>query len=372
MRPVISQILTSASEIRLDRKIDSKGLFSDLKNGQIVEARVDQCFSSRHARLMIQGKGVSARTHLPLQPGQKMRLRVTHEGPYPRFQLIETTGRNRLYVPSDILRSPDRPGPFIHLSRWLAVMVHRKSTAGVGFETGAGERMGQLLETMAASTGQPDPDRVRGFVRQGGFTWENKLASIRMARKSLSPALVQRLIEGDLKALSMLIVRNAAEEGGPWVEEIRAFLENLEQLQLFNSRLLGESGRCFLPLPILFDAHIRFGQMLIDLGRDSSEDAEKKERVVRVSLLLEMSELGHLLVELSLLKNAVTGVFHVEDHTVQTQIRDRLPELVDRLTAVGFQVHEMTCRTVSPRSLETVSLADRLIDDRDGVLRIVV
>jgi hypothetical protein len=184
--------------------------------------------------------------------------------------------------------------------------------------------------------------------------------------------VVQRLIGGDLKALSLLIAQSSAEKETPLFHEIHAYLEHLESLQLLNSQVSKDSGRYFIPLPILFNGEIRFGQMLIDLGKETASDTGSKDRIVRVSLLLEMSSLGHLQVELSILKNAITGMFSVEDPAAQTRIDAQLPQLAEKLNRSGFHVHEMTCRTVAPQILQTTSLAKRLLDDCDRVLSIVI
>ncbi len=372
MGPTISHILATSSEVRLDKSIESNGVLSRLKKGQILEARVDQTFSPRRARLVIQGKTVSAQTHLPLQSGQKLLLRVIEAGTHPKFKLVEKGGGDPLRALTDVLRAPDRSGPYHILSRLLQTVVESDSAPVASLGKGAIERMGRLLSAVYEPSVPPDRHTVKSLISKSGMIWENKLVSILNAQKPLPPALVQRLIEGDLKALSLLAAQSASEDQPPWLEDIRAYLDSLERLQLFNTQVSKESGRYFIPLPVLLDEPIRFGQMLIDLGKDSKTDAESKDRLLRVSLLLEMSNIGHLQVELSILKDEITGIFGVEDDTTQTLINGYLPQLVEKLNRRGFHVHEMACRTLSPRILQTVSLADRLIDDREGLLSIVI
>lgn len=371
MVPTISHILATSSEVRLDKKVEPKDPLSHLKKGQIVEARVDQTYSSRKARLMIQGKAVSAQTHLPLQTGQQMLLRVIQAGAHPRFQMVETSRGDFLHLPSDLLQTLNRLGSDTILSRLFTPITEAGSVSGFLHDTEAFERMDRLLASISEMADQPDRHAVKSYINQSGLTWENKLVSLLNTQKPLPPALVQRLIEGDLKALSLLITQSS-EEKAPLLEEIHTYLEDLESLQLLNSRVYKASGRYFIPLPILVDERIRFGQMLLDLGKDTASDAERKDQILRVSLLLEMSTLGHLQVELSILKNAITGMIDVEDTAAQARIDDQLPQLVEKLNRSGFHVEEMTCRTVAPQTLHTTSLVDRLIDDRNGVLSIVI
>lgn len=372
MDPSISHILATSSRIRLDTKIDSDSLLWRLKKGQIIEARVDQVVSQRHARLIIQGKSVSARTHLPLQPGQKILLRVTRAGAQPEFQIVETKEGEWFKFPSNALKMMGKSGPYSILSRLLKTLSDSNPAKIDASGAEAFKRLEHLLKSMKDPSGHPDRNTVKSFISKSGLTWENKLLSMLLSEKSLPKEVVQRLIAGDLKALSMAATQNSADEDGGWVTEIRAYLDSLERLQLLNSQVSKESGRYLIPLPTSFDENIRFGQMLIDLGKESGADADKKNRVVRVSLLLEMSNLGHLQVDLSILENSITGMLSVENETVHTLIRAHIPELTEKLQKSGFHVYDISCCQVNPQTLSTASLTDRLMGDCNGLLSIII
>jgi flagellar hook-length control protein FliK len=372
MGPFISQILATSSRVRLDSKADSGNSVWRLKKGQIIEARVDRVVSQGHTRLIIQGKSVSARTHLPLQSGQKILLRVTRVGAQPEFQVAETKGGEWFKLPPDALKIMGKPDPYRILSRLLKSVsdTNRATFDSAGAE--AFKRLAHLLKSMQDPSCHPDRDTVKSFIHKSGLTWENKLLSMLLSEKSLSKEAVQRLIAGDLKALSMSIIQNSSDEEGGGVTDIRAYLESLERLQVLNSQVSKESGRYFIPLPTPFDDSIRFGQMLIDLGKESGADTEKKNRVVRVSLLLEMSNLGHLQVDLSILENSITGMLTVGNDTLHTLIKAHIPELSEKLQKSGFHVYEISCCTVDPQTLSTASLTDRLMDDRNGLVSIII
>ena len=372
MDPSISHILATSSRIRLHTKIDSDSLLWRLKKGQIIEARVDRTVSQRHARLIIQGKSVSARTHLPLQPGQKILLRVTRAGAQPEFQIVETKEGEWFKFPSNALKMMGKSGPYSILSRLLKTLSDSNPAKIDASGAEAFKRLENLLKSMKDPSGHPDRNTVKSFISKSGLTWENKLLSMLPSENSLPKEVVQRLIAGDLKALSMAATQNSADEDGGWVTEIRAYLDSLERLQLLNSQVSKESGRYLIPLPTPFDENIRFGQMLIDLGKESGADADKKNRVVRVSLLLEMSNLGHLQVDLSILENSITGMLSVENETVHTLIRAHIPELTEKLQKSGFHVYDISCCQVNPQTLSTASLTDRLMGDCNGLLSILI
>ena len=214
MDPSISHILATSSRIRLDTKIDSDSLLWRLKKGQIIEARVDQVVSERHARLIIQGKSVSARTHLPLQPGQKIRLRVTLAGAQPEFQIVETKEGEWFKFPPHVLKMMGKSGPYSILSRLLKTLSDSNPAKIDASGAEAFKGLEHLLKSMKNPSGHPDRNTVKSFISKSGLTWENKLLSMLLSEKSLPKEVVQRLIAGDLKALSMAVTQNSADEAG--------------------------------------------------------------------------------------------------------------------------------------------------------------
>jgi|GEM_PF-2608245 hypothetical protein len=372
MGPVISQILATSSRVRLDTKVDSDNLLGRFHKGQIVEARVDRTVSQRQAQLIIQGKTVSARTHLPLQPGQKILLRVTRAGAQPEFQVVEAKGGKWFECPLDALKLLGKSGPYSLLSRFIKAVPDSNIPKMNASGAEVFKRLEHLLKSMQDPAGHLDQNTVKSFISKSGLTWENKLLSMLLSERPLPEPVVQRLIAGDLKALAMAAVQNIADEGDGRVIDIRAYLDSIEQLQVLNSQVSRESGRYLIPLPTLFNENIRFGQMLIDLGKESGGDGDKKNRVVRVSLLLEMSNLGHLQVDISILENSINGMLSVENETVQALINAHLPELAEKLQKSGFHVYEMSCCQVNPQTLSTASISDRLMDDRSGLLSIII
>jgi len=77
-------------------------------------------------------------------------------------------------------------------------------------------------------------------------------------------------------------------------------------------------------------------------------------------------------VDISILENSINGMLSVENETVQALINAHLPELAEKLQKSGFHVYEMSCCQVNPQTLSTASISDRLMDDRSGLLSIII
>jgi hypothetical protein len=363
----ISQIIAFGSEIQVDKGVPPGRVLSGLGKGQIVEAEVVRSISPRQVLLKMKGKTFSAHTCIPFKPGQKISLRVTHTGSRPRFQYVETRGGSFLQLPPDCFSDFRRLCPYGALGKLLRNLKSQPETPLARAVLISIER---LVKAIAPESDVADPDRTRGFIRKSGLTWEHKLLSVIEAKRSLPQPFLQRFIEGDLKGLSLLLMQNAEKEDFGGINDLHLLLENIERLQVLNHHASKESGRFLVPVPVLFDRDIRFGQMLVDVGSRSSGPGE--DRIIRVSLLLEMSGLGNLQVDLSILKGAITGLFSVEDDSSRLLIESQMPHLLERLQKSGFIVHDMSCRTVGPEALSSASLADRMIEDHPGVLSILV
>ena len=365
----ISHILASSSEVWVDQKTDTNTALKNLKKGQLIEAKVDKAVSPRQAQLLIQGKTVSARTYVPLQPGQVILLKATDAGPQPLFKFVETKGENLIHVPQGALETLGRRGPYELLFRILETIRLYDVNGKDRFQRKIFERIENLVKSFSIKSSHPD---IRSIIKRSGISWEYKLSSALKSGKPLPAGLVQRLVDGDLKGLALQLAVSLSEEGESLSQDIRAFIESLDRLQLLNSHASKETGRYALPLPVLLDESLRFGQIYIDLGKDSDADPNKSDRVIRVSLLLEMSNLGHIQADLAILKNALTGSLGVESDAIRFFIETHVPLLIKKLKKSGFEVHDMTCRTVSPEAIATASLTNQLVDLNEGVLNIVI
>lgn len=234
--------------------------------------------------------------------------------------------------------------------------------------------MSEIVREMALKSDAPDSQMVERFIKNSGLSWENKLLNLADSETGALPkrAAVE-MMESDLKGLALSTLSLAHEKPDEALSLVKGFLESLEELQLIN-RYSGEAtGRYLVPFPVMWHEQIRFGQLLIDLGKETDKGKPLKERVIKVQLLLELSNLGDVRADFSIYKKAVTGLFGVGDPQVGAMVKKELPGLEKRLTALGYKVYGIDCEVVSPELLSTTTLTDQLIDhDANRVLNLLI
>jgi len=182
------------------------------------------------------------------------------------------------------------------------------------------------------------------------------------------------IIQEDIKAAILNYIGNAGNETGS-VEDIhmfKEFIQNLENVQLLNSHL-SESGKYIIPFPILSADQLSFGQLLIDLGENNEQKSSSKENsILKVSLFLEMTNLGPIRADFSVLKENITGGFQVSDKETASFFKLMLPELKDRLQIHGYNVHRIECNVVEPERLAEKSIIKELLKSEDHGFSVMI
>jgi hypothetical protein len=205
-----------------------------------------------------------------------------------------------------------------------------------------------------------------------GLLWESKLASITSMGKAPTPAGIERLIAGDLKALALQLLSGGSALPESLTEELRGFLEALEQHQLLNRHLAENEGRYLLPIPPGEPSLLKFGQLLLGFG-DRKSDRDRDNRLVTISFLLSLSRLGELRADFSVMKKSLTGTFGVADEAARQLIITHLPELKQKLRGHGYEIHDVSCHVLEPQQLSEMSLVAQAVSPTsDGFLNLVV
>ena len=344
---MISGIHVAPSAIALPR---DHGLSSSLlTRDRLLAARVVSFIGPDQVQLEINGEAVTARTRLPLTPGEMLQVKVSEN----KSELLL-----QLQAAPKAARGPG--GLFLPL-------LHRTGAAGLKtIAQSTDTDVKTVLEQLALKSGNRDSEFLPRLIRWGGMMLE---AGLRRGGDApgagpLTPDMLSDLAGKDLKA-ALLNAGAAAGEGGRPAETLEAF-------QLLNTQSQ-ESGRFLMPFPVLEDAGFRFGQLLIDTGAEAGPDTPAEERVIRACFLLDMTRLGPVRADFSFLNKAVKGVFLLEDAESIPHIQALLPELKRRLNILGYQVHELVCRQAEPSQTRDNALLDTLFKgDSDQVLNIVI
>ncbi|MFN2357803.1 MAG: flagellar hook-length control protein FliK [Desulfotignum sp.] len=392
--------VSSAAMKVINEKGPSDPTFA-LKNNQIVQARVVQMQPPNQARLVINGQEISVKTNVMLPPGQDIQLKVQ-------------VGKDGIILR---LTTPFQPG----VSKQPAPLLQffsRPDTLGALFKTDQA-KLFTILENMALKSSRRDDGFLPRLMEKGGLMLEKKLADVLInqtsgsvkqgvgpgrqesgrqesgrqesgrqspgsqgqgSQSSASPlmarqqmtALLDTIMAQDFKGevLKQALSAVGGQGKDTGTDAARGLLHTIENLQVLNSQS-AESGRYLLPFPVLADAGFNLGQLLVDVGEDADTAGEKK--MIRVSLLLDMSSLGPVRADVSILDKAVTGRFLLQNEDTRAFAASMIPMLKKQLADIDFQLLKMDCQVAAPADIAANCLVETLFNRRDDqVLHIVI
>lgn len=353
---MISGIHVSPSTVFVSPGDSRKNALPPLLRNQLVHARVLERLPQGYARLLLNGREITARTDMLLRPGEEMKLRV-----------VDNRETILLKLEAPVQKAPS---PLISaLARFFP-----GSESAVDIERIPFPRVRSLIHDIALKSGKADPLFLPRLIEKSGLTWENKLAGL-MSGKSPPADLKQvlaDLILNDIKGSLDQGLRMGVTDNPEGVKTAASLFETLEHFQLLNHQS-SESGRFLLPFPVFSEAGFRFGQLLIDAGPPSGSGETTGDRLVHVSFLLDMTHLGPLRADFSILKQDLTGRFLLNDEDTCAYVRSMIPELTDRLAKLAVRVHRIDCAVGDRTAMNGAAFADTLLqagDDR--VVNIVI
>lgn len=358
---MIKGIHISTSEMVV-QKSDARSKLPNFIKGKILQAKVLDWSPKGTAQLLINGRTISAQTPMILKPGQDVELKVIQERDSVVLKLVS---------PAKKLSTPQ-------ISSLVSLFAKRGSIEEI-----AGKRTGpvrDLLYDMALKSGKSDRDFLPRLIEKSGLMWEKKVDTALQISKSqdVIKAGLDQLIKNDLKAgvIKQFSASAAGGAEGPRSQPsgiTGAFLEALESFQLLNQNT-SESGRFLLPFPVFSEGAFQFGQLLVDTGSHSSKNkGDKESRLIRISFLLNMTQLGPLRADFSVLKKNITGRFLLNDKPTCDYVEAMLPELANRLSAIEYNVGQVECLVAEKEEIQESSLVESLLKaDDDQVLNIIV
>jgi hypothetical protein len=367
----LPSILVSSADFILEKKTGDKDLPSSFLKGQVISARVLEVISGRQALLLIDGKRMLAKTFVPLKPGQEINLQATGTGSRPVLRLVAGTAGGQTDGYHALIKSWGKAGPFGQLAGILEKNGIMPLSAGGKSMTAALTRLREWIAEISLKSGEAAPRFLNDLIRGSGLLWEKKLLSLISTPDGLQAGT--EWVEKDIKAMVMRLISLDIGEPAGQIEGLRTFLDGLENLQLFNKFGDEASGRYLLPLPVMMQGDLKFGQLLLTLGDGRKRSGKEDTAVVKVSFLLTLTRLGELRADFSVLGHVVSGAFGVATEDIKGFIEPRLIELTDRLLSHGYEVRDLGCRVVGAESLAGTALFDMAIEGaHNGVLNVVI
>lgn len=354
---MISGIHLSSSEVLISRGQGKAQAIPLFVKDQIVPAKVLDVLSQGNARLLINNRVLTAKTDMLLRPGEEIRLKVLDEKDSVILKLVGPVQKITLSQISSLIR--------FFSGKESAMDISRMNMQG----------MKDLLFDISLKSGDANSDFLPDLMEKIGLNFEHKLTGLfdmQGSSKDIQQAL-SLLFKQNLKALIQKELFLAGPDQPVGNDMAASLSELLENLQILNHQG-GEAGRYLLPLPVFSGDIFRFGQLFIDTGgKSGSEPESPSDRLIQVSFLLDMSHLGPLRADFSILKKEISGRFFFKDQDICHYVQSMLPDLRERLEKRDYSVREIRCFSDEKTGLEPFNLIERLLKaGSDRVLNIVI
>ncbi len=353
---MISGVHISSSEMVINKDSSKKDSLPKFKKNQIINAKVIQLLPQGKALLLVKGQKLVAKTALLLKPGEEVQLKVLEQktaillkliGPVQKMTNSQISSLVRFFSKNEAI--PD---------------ITRTKMPGVK----------ELFYDMALKSDKPDETFLPKLLEKSGLVWEKKLARILLGNQSSSDIKdnMDILLKQDVKGNILKNLLIADPQKFESMKMAASFLETIENFQLLNHHS-SDSGRFLLPFPIFSDQVFSFGQLLIDTGDKTKTNNKDADKVIHISFLLNMSKLGPLRADFSILKKEITGRFLLKDDETCKYVSSKISELTTGLAKIEYHVRKIECNTAKKEEIQQSSFIESLVTSSDDhVLNIVI
>jgi hypothetical protein len=352
---MISKIHISPPEIKIQKEVGKAIGTAVFKKDQVVSAKVLTLLTPGKASLLINGQKVIAKTGLLLNPGEELKLRVANEKDLTLVKLQDPSKPLGVKQLVAMVRSLSKNNALADIARTKIPVLK------------------DILQETALKSAKRDDSFLPRLIENSGLTLEKKMGSIvKMQGQQTLDLNLAQLGKQDFKGAILNQLAQAVSGGEGLEKTLTAVLDTLESFQLLNTQT-SESGRYLLPFPVFEGSNLSFGQLLIDTG-DKKEDKNKDNpKVMRISFLLSMTNLGAVRADFSILKKAITGRFLLETDGVCQYMKTMIPELKLRFEQLEYTMGSIDCLTAAKADVHSNVLMESLFENGDdSVLNIVI
>ncbi len=345
---MIFNVQISSPELTLQKETGKPYSIPNLKQGQLVPAKVLALLPQNKAQLLVAGQKVIAKTDLPLTPGTELVLEVTQEKDALSFRL----------APASVLSSPSSSNSDLSTSlvRFFGQIDELLPELG---KTQAPD-IKNILQNIALKSGTRDDQFLPKLLENMGLTLENKIGTaLADPQGSAMRQMMDEMAKQDLKAavLSFMTIETDDETSNT----MRGVSNALESFQQLNSQT-GDSNRFLLPFPVLVGEQFDFGQLFVDTGKKEAAGGDNENRVIQIAFLMRLTALGNIRADFSILKKAITGRFLLEDQETCDYLQSLVPELKNQLASLDYKAHKIECQVAVPKELSSDALIQSMIE----------
>nr|WP_321402433.1 flagellar hook-length control protein FliK [uncultured Desulfobacter sp.] len=370
-----SQETDTALKILPGKHQASALLDSSIQPGRTVAAKVVDVTAQNRVELLVGNQKLMVSTQLPLTRGMDIPMKVvrSQDGivlkplPNPSASIATETagsaagsGRATSAVSTTLSDSPPRPPtekPF------QATSFQSFSPAKIFLGLGALSQLREpvlndILMTLALKSDVRDDQFLPKIIENMGLSFEKKIADGlgQAPDKKRAAQEVKQLVAQDLKAAALSLTGMQSDPGkSTELKHISDALDNFAQLNVKS----GDGGqnqdgsRFLLPFPVWREDGFDFGQIMLDMGKTGPADTKK---IRSISFLLNMTALGPLRADFSILEKTITGRFLLENQETCDYLTPKVSQLRQRLSKIGYKAGNIDCQVARPEQIAPTSL----------------
>ncbi|MBU1052875.1 MAG: flagellar hook-length control protein FliK [Proteobacteria bacterium] len=307
-----------------------------IKN-EIIKGRVLKLLDSNTALINIKGRDFSARTQVPLKVGSEMTFKVEKLTPVPELralgiQFVKPEAANISAILSALKDN-----------LWKSVFDKISTVKGSTPEEISYSQIIDSLPKKLLKSGKTE--YVKEIINRSGLFLESKLKQA-IGPKPLEPEQIRQLIKNDIKGMLLGLISETDDE------DAKQLLSVIKSLQLLHISGVEQERKMFIPLPLLLpDGHFCTAQLLFKLPKllkDIPEESEENENPLKISLFLELSNLGPIKADFTLKGKTLYGMFGAAVAETVEILENSMESFRNTLLEKGFYIQHIECRLKEP------------------------
>jgi len=352
---VITGIHISPTDLIIKKETLQNNVLSSLKKGQKTDITILKLLPDNKAQVLLAGKKIIIKTPFPLTRGEKLQVNILRSEGRSDFKLLSSENNRVSEKLLPLIKLVSKSNPFAAISR-----------------TNSREVMA-MLDSIALKSENTDKHFLSSLIKKSGMVFEKKVSSL-LDKKSDLPFKQELLniIKNDIKGYA---ISRLQSERGMDQREIKFYSDysnKLENIQTLNARFQ-DSGKYLIPFPVLTNGVFETGQLFIDLGDKNRKDAGKnRSKIIKISFLLNMSNIGGLRADFSIYKKAISGVFHLADQKICDYVSENLDVLKKSLAGIDYAVSSIECKPAFKDDINMSSFIESFVKDETSLLNIVI
>lgn len=304
---------------------------------EIIKGKVLKLLDSETAFINIKGRDFSAKTQIPLKIGSEMTFKVEKLFPVPvlrtlGIQFVKPEAANISAILSALKDN-----------LWKSVFEKMSTVKGSTSEKVSYSQIIDSLPKKLLKSGKAE--YVKEIINRSGLFLESKLKKA-IWPKPLEPEQIRQLIKNDVKGLLLGLISKTNDE------DAKKLLSVIKSLQLLHISGVEQERKIFIPLPLLLpDGQFCTAQLLFrlpNLLKDIPDESEENEIPLKISLFLELSNLGPIRADFSLKGKTLYGMFGAAVEETVEILESSIESFKNTLLEKGFYIQHIECRLKEP------------------------